>query len=115
MLCRIGILQNFAKFIQQHLGPCCKFFWLLFIDVSRDFFKNTVFSRGFWGREVVQKYIIVVTVDEQFSVINMYEWYGQGLFTMENVIIMYLSIVLEIVLGESSFKITLIFLVLCLA
>ena len=64
---------------------------------------------------MVQKYIIVVTIDEQFSVINMYEWYGQGLFTMENVIIMYLSIVLEIVLGESSFKITLIFLVLCLA
>ena len=31
----------------------------------------------------------------------MYGWYGWGLFSMENVIIMYLSI------GESSFKITL--------
>ena len=33
---------------------------------------------------------------------------------MENVIIMYLSIVLDIVLGESSFKITLRFLVFLL-
>ena len=38
-------------------------------------------------------------------------WVGGYLFTMENVIIMYLSIVLDIVLGESSFKITLRFLV----
>ena len=38
-------------------------------------------------------------------------WVGDYLFTMENVIIMYLSIVLDIVLGESSFKITLRFLV----
>ena len=30
----------------------------------------------------------------------------RGLFTMENVIIMYLSDVLNIVLGESSFEIT---------
>ena len=34
-----------------------------------------------------------------------------GLFTMENVIIMYLLIVLETVLGKSSFKITLRFLI----
>ena len=31
---------------------------------------------------------------------------GRGLFTVENVIIMYLSVVLDIVLGESSFKIS---------
>ena len=49
--------------------------------------------------------------EEHFSVVNMYEWHGQGLFTMENVTIVPLSIVLEIVLGESSFKITLRFLV----
>ena len=30
----------------------------------------------------------------------------RGLFTVENVIIMYLSVVLDIVLGESSFKIS---------
>ena len=35
---------------------------------------------------------------------------GRGLFTMENVIIMYLSIVLNIVFEESSFEITLRFL-----
>ena len=35
---------------------------------------------------------------------------GKALFTMENVIIMHLSIVLHIALGESSFKITLRFL-----
>ena len=35
---------------------------------------------------------------------------GKGLFTMENVIIMYLSIVLNIVFEESSFEITLRFL-----
>ena len=40
----------------------------------------------------------------------MYGWHGQGLFTMENEIIMNLSIVLDIVLGKSSFKITLRFL-----
>ena len=34
----------------------------------------------------------------------MYGCHGQGLFTMENVIIMYLSITLEIVLWETSFK-----------
>ena len=79
-----------------------------------EIFLRIPFSAGDFG-EGVQKDIIVVTVDEQFSVINMYGWYGQGLFTMENVIIMYLSIVLEIVLGKGSFKITLRFLVLCLA
>ena len=47
---------------------------------------------------------IILNFEEQFPVINMYGWYGQGLFTMENVIIMYLSIVLDIVIGESSFK-----------
>ena len=41
----------------------------------------------------------------------MYGWYGKGLFTTENVIIMYLSIVIDIALGESSLKITLRFLV----
>ena len=40
----------------------------------------------------------------------MYGWHGQGLFTMENEIIMNLSIVLDIVLGKRSFKITLRFL-----
>ena len=35
---------------------------------------------------------------------------GKGLFTMENIIIMYLSIVLNIVFEESSFEITLRFL-----
>ena len=39
-----------------------------------------------------------------------YRWHGQGLFTMENAIIMYLSIVLDTVLWESSRKITLRFL-----
>ena len=38
-------------------------------------------------------------------------WVGDYLFTMENVIIMYLSIVLDIAVEESSFKITLRFLV----
>ena len=41
----------------------------------------------------------------------MYGWHGLGLLTMKNVIIMYLSIVLDTVLWESSFKITLRFLV----
>ena len=40
----------------------------------------------------------------------MYGWYEQGLFTMENEIIMNLSIVLDIVLGKISLKITLRFL-----
>ena len=39
----------------------------------------------------------------------MYGWHGQELFTTENVIIMYLSIALDIVLEESSFKTTLNF------
>ena len=38
-------------------------------------------------------------------------WVGDYLFTMENLIIMYLSIVLDIALGESSLKITLKFLI----
>ena len=42
----------------------------------------------------------------------MYGWHVYGLFTLENAIIMYLSIVLDIVLGESSFKIISKFLVL---
>ena len=42
----------------------------------------------------------------------MYGWHG--LFTMENVIVMYLSIVLDIVLGETSYKITLRYLVFLL-
>ena len=40
----------------------------------------------------------------------MYQRHGYGLFTMENAMIMYLSIVLLTVLGESSFKVTLRFL-----
>ena len=40
----------------------------------------------------------------------MYEWHGQGLFTMENKNIMNLSIILNTVLGENSFKINLKFL-----
>ena len=39
----------------------------------------------------------------------MYEWHGQGLFTMENKNIMNLSIILNTVLEENSFKITLKF------
>ena len=33
----------------------------------------------------------------------MYGWHDWGLFAMENVTIMYLSIVVDIALGESSF------------
>ena len=59
-------------------------------------------SRGFLGipfplgqfRAGAQKDIIV-NFEQQFSVINMYGWHG--LFTMENVITMHLSIVLDIV------------------
>ena len=47
---------------------------------------------------------------EEFLVKNIYGWHGYLLFTMENEIIMNLSIVLGIVLEKSSFKITLIFL-----
>ena len=36
----------------------------------------------------------------------MYEWHGYGLFAMENVIIIYLSIVLDTELEESSFNIS---------
>ena len=36
----------------------------------------------------------------------MYEWHGYGLFAMENVIIIYLSIVLDTELGESPFNIS---------
>ena len=35
----------------------------------------------------------------------MYGWRGKELFTIENILIMYLSIVLKTVLGDSSFKI----------
>ena len=38
----------------------------------------------------------------------MYRWHGWGLFTN---VIMYLTIVLDIVLGETLFKITLKFLI----
>ena len=41
----------------------------------------------------------------------MYGWFWLELFIMKNVIIRYLSVVLDIMLGESSFKITLKFLV----
>ena len=43
---------------------------------------------------------IMVIFEELFSVINMYGWHGQGLLILrENVIIMYLSIILDIGLG----------------
>ena len=62
-----------------------------------DIFGNTVFSRGF--RVEAQRDIMVI-FEELFSVINMYGWHGQGLLILrENVIIMYLSIVLDIALG----------------
>ena len=32
---------------------------------------------------------IVVNFEEKFSFINIYGWHEQGLFTMENVIVMY--------------------------
>ena len=48
----------------------------------------------------------IMNFEEYFSVINMYGRLGQGLFTIDNVIITYFSIVLDIVLGEGSFKIT---------
>ena len=41
---------------------------------------------------------------------NMHGWHGQGLFTVESEIIMNLSIVLDIALGKSPFRITLRFL-----
>ena len=56
--------------------------------------------------EAAQKDIIVNS-EEQFSVISMYGWHGQGLFTMENVMIIYLSTVLDTALEEISFKSTL--------
>ena len=37
----------------------------------------------------------------------MYEWRGYGLFAVENLFSMYLSTLLDIVYGESSFKIAL--------
>ena len=54
---------------------------------------------------------IIVNSEEQLLVINIYGWYGWRLFTIENVIIMHLLIVLYIALGESLFKIALRFLV----
>ena len=39
---------------------------------------------------------IFVNFEEQFSVTDIRGWYESGLFTMENVIIMYLSILLDI-------------------
>ena len=68
------------------------------------FFGNTVFSRGFQGRSPKGHNC---ELWRMISVINMYGWHGQSLFTMWNVTIVYLVIVLDIVLGESSFKITL--------
>ena len=47
---------------------------------------------------------------DEFLVKNIYGWHGHWLFTMGNEIVMNLSIVLGIILGKSSFKITLIFL-----
>ena len=35
----------------------------------------------------------------------MYGWHGKELFTIENIFIMYLTITLKTVLGDSSFKI----------
>lgn len=47
--------------------------------------------------------------EEEFAVRNMYGWHGYGLSTMENVINMKLSIVLDIVSGSCLSKITLRF------
>ena len=63
-------------------------------DVSRGFL-GILFSAGEF-RAGAQKDIIV-NFEQQFLVINMYGWHGYGLFIMENVIIMHLSIVLDIV------------------
>ena len=52
-----------------------------------------------------------MNIEEQFSVINVYGWRGDGMFTTENVIIMYLPIVSDIMLGENSFIVTLRFFV----
>ena len=60
------------------------------------------FQQGILGQEPKG---IILNFEEQFSVINMHGWHGEGLFTTGNVINMYLSIVLDILLGESSFKI----------
>ena len=49
---------------------------------------------------------VITNFEEQFSVTNMYGWHRVRFITIENVVIMYLSIVLGIVLGENSFKIT---------
>ena len=54
---------------------------------------------------------IIMNIEEQFSVINVYGWRGDGMFTTENVIIMYLPIVSDIMLGENSFIVTLRFFV----
>ena len=71
---------------------------------SRDFL-GIAFSAGYF-RAGAQKDITVI-FEEQFSVINLHGWYESGLFTMENVIIVCLPILLDIVLAESSFKIIL--------
>ena len=62
-------------------------------DVSRHFL-GIPFSAGEF-RAGPQKDIIV-NFEQQFSGINMYGWHGSGLFTMEKVIIMHLSFVLDI-------------------
>ena len=75
-------------------------------DVTRYFLGILISARDLGAG--IQKDIIV-NFEEEFSFINMYGWHGYGLFTMENVIILYLSIALDIALGESSFKMTLRF------
>ena len=71
-------------------------------DVSRNFL-GIPFSAGDFGAGAQKG--IIVNFEEQFSVINMHGWHSEGLFTTQNVINMYLSIALDILLGESSFKI----------
>ena len=71
--------------------------------VSRDFL-GIPFSAGNF-RAGAQNGIIVNVEGTIFSYKHVWmAWVG--LITIENVVIMYLSIVLDIVLGDSSFKIT---------
>ena len=79
--------------------------YILFAVTSKGFL-GIPFLAGSSGAEA-RKDIIMITIGTIFS--YMYEWHGQRLFTMENKN-MNLSIILNTVLGENSFKITLKFL-----
>ena len=69
--------------------------------------ENTVFTRGFLGK-ISEGHNCKLW--RKLSVVNMYGVSGFALSTMENVIIIYWPIVLNIVLSKSSFKIALRFL-----